>query len=163
MVRAFKTATALCLIVVLIVEISVAAQSHPNLSGVWRLDPSESRMIGGPLGEITWKINHHESNIAVTINVNSPQGSHEFAFTCTMDGKECVNKLLNEVRRSTATWEDNVLVMNTKAETPDGGFEAMDRIRVSDNGQTLVFERTVKDTRGERVVKQVFRKVQEKR
>lgn len=163
MVRALRIATAWFLIVGQIVEVSVAAQSHPNLSGVWRLDPSESRMIGGPLGEITWQINHYESNIAVTINVSSPQDSHEFAFTCTTDGKQCVNKLLNEVRRSTATWEGNVLVMKTKAETPDGGFEAVDRISAADNGQTLVFERTVKDARGERAIKQVFRKLQKKR
>jgi hypothetical protein len=146
------------------------AQERPNFTGVWRLDPAASRMIGaggrvgpGPnVRQISWIIDHRDPRIAVTVNVRDLDASREFSFTCTTDGKECVNELrdLNEVRRITAVWVGDTLQMSTKAQTPHGDFDAIDRLRMADDGQTLVFDRTIRDRSGERIVKQVFRKQQ---
>jgi hypothetical protein len=146
--------------------ISASAQGRPDLSGVWRLDHAESRMIGGggPASErpqITWIVNHREPDISVVVNVRDAQGSHEFAFRCTIDGRECVNELpaLREVRRITNVWEGEVLVMTQRATTPHGGFDAKDRLYLAEGGERLVFERIVTDATGERHVRQVFRKM----
>jgi hypothetical protein len=146
------------------------AQERPDFTGVWRLDPAASRMIGaggrvgpGPdVRRISWVIDHRDPRIAVTVNVRDPGASREFSFACTTDGKECVNELrdLNEVRRTTAVWVGDTLQMRTNAQTPHGDFEAVDRLRIADDGQTLIFDRTVRDRSGERIVKQVFRKQQ---
>lgn len=150
-----------------------AAQPRPDFSGVWKLDPARSRLIGGAARDSaaapaenwswTWRIDHREPTISVAVNITNPRGTRDFSFTCTTDGKECVNDLpsLNEVRRSTASWDGNVLVMKTKAETNHGAFEAADRISTSDNGRTLLFERVVTDARGQRTSTQVFRKVED--
>jgi hypothetical protein len=145
---------------------SASAQGRPDLSGVWRLDHAESRMIGGggPASErpqITWIVNHREPDISVVVNVSDAQGSHEFAFRCTIDGRECVNELpaLREVRRITNVWEGEVLVMTQRATTPHGGFDAKDRLYLAEGGERLVFERIVTDATGERHVRQVFRKM----
>jgi hypothetical protein len=143
----------------------LAAQRRPDLSGVWRLDPGESRMIGGGAAadtpQITWLVNHREPDVSVVVNVRDAHGSHEYAFRCTTDGRECVNELpsLKEVRRMSAVWEGDVLVMSQQASTPHGGFQARDRLSLSDAGQRLVFERIVTNERGERPVRQVFRKL----
>lgn len=140
----------------------VSAQTRPDFSGVWRLDAARSRMIGAgeapsPAHQITWLVDHRDPDIAVVVNVRDEQGFHEFSFRCTTDGRECVNELphLGEVRRLSAVWEADVLVMSQRASTPHGGFTAVDRLSLSDSGQ-LVFERTVTNARGERPVRQVF-------
>lgn len=46
----------------------VGAQSRPDFSGAWRLDPAESRVIGGggPPGEyqLTWLVNYRDPEIS---------------------------------------------------------------------------------------------------
>lgn len=144
----------------------VSAQDQPDFSGVWRHVPDESQMIGGgaaPSSEhqMTWLVNHRDPAISVVVNVRDAQGSHEFSFNCTTDGRECVNELpqLSEVRRMSAVWDGAVLVMSQRASTPHGDFTARDRLSMTDSGQRLVFERTVINERGERAVRQVFRKL----
>lgn len=139
---------------------------RPDFSGVWRLVPEESQMIGGgspPSSEhhITWLIDHRDPEITVVVNVRDPQGSREYAFRCTTNGSECVNELesLREVRRMTAIWEGSVLVMSQRATTPQGDFDARDRLSLFDSGERLIFERVVTNERGDRRVRQVFRKL----
>ena len=142
---------------------SAAAQARPDFSGVWRLEAAESRMIGrdsaGGEHRLTWLVNHRDPEISVVVNLRDEHGSHEYAFRCTTDGRECVNELpeLREVRRMTAVWEGSVLVMTQRATTPHGDFTARDRLSLS--GEQLIFERTVTNARGERAVRQVFRKL----
>jgi hypothetical protein len=150
----------------LVTTASLGAQARPDFSGVWRLIPAESRMIGGggppdDQYQLTWLVNHREPEIAVGVNVRNAQGSAEFSFRCTTDGKECVNELaaLGEVRRMTAAWEGDVLTMSQRASTPGGGFDATDRISLADAGERLVFERTVTNEQGSRPVRMVFRKL----
>jgi hypothetical protein len=59
----------------------------------------------------------------------------------------------------TATWGGEVLVMTQRATGPRGGFEATDRVSLTDSGERLVFERIVTNDAGERPVRQVFRKL----
>lgn len=150
---------------VLVAAAPLSAQSRPDFSGAWRLEPGESRMIGGggaPSDEhqLTWLVDHRDPQISVVVNVRDSQGSHEFSFRCTTDGQECVNELpsLREVRRMTATWDGEVLVMSQRATTPHGDFEARDRLSLIDSGERLVFERVVTNEQGDRSVRQVFRK-----
>ncbi|HKP15147.1 MAG TPA: hypothetical protein VJT85_03755 [Gemmatimonadaceae bacterium] len=146
------------------------AQARPDFSGTWALDASESRMIGpggqsGPaqLGErrIAWRVDHRDPDIAVTITVHDPDRPHEFSFRCTTDGRTCVNELpeLREVREMSARWSGAVLLMTQHARTPHGPFDAEDRLSLSDSGRTLVFDRIVRDERGQRSVRQLFRRV----
>ncbi len=144
----------------------LGAQARPDFSGIWRLDAAESRMIGAGSGaaddyQLTWTVDHRDPEISVVVNVRNPGGSYEYSFRCTTDGRECVNRLasLGEVRRMTAVWEGDVLVMSQRASTPHGGFEARDRLSLSDAGERLVFERIVTNQRGDLTVRQVFRKV----
>lgn len=149
---------------------AAAAQQRPNLSGIWRLDPAASRMIG-PDGaaapanlrarQITWLVDHQEPDIVVVATVRDATGSHEFSFRCAINGAVCANQLpaLSELRRTTAAWDGAVLVMTHTAETPQGAFTTRDRAFLADSGQTLVFEHVVPNAQGDRPVRQVFRKL----
>ena len=150
---------------------ALVAQVRPDFSGTWTLSAPESRMIGpggvsGPaqLGErrIAWRVEHRDPDIAVTITVHDPDRPHEFSFRCTTDGRTCVNELpeLREVREMSARWSGTVLLMTQHARTPHGSFDADDRLSLADSGRTLVFERIVHDERGQRSVRQVFRRVE---
>lgn len=139
------------------------AQSRPDFSGVWRLEDAESRMIGGGGAggehQLTWLVDHRDPEISIVVSLRDEHGSHEYAFRCTTDGRECVNELaeLGEVRRMRAVWEDSALVMTQTATTPHGDFSARDRLSLADG--RLVFDRVVTNERGDRTVRQVFRKL----
>lgn len=141
-----------------------AAQSRPDFSGVWRLDATQSRMIGGTEAgsenSLTWLVDHRDPRISVVVNLRDERGSHEWSFRCTTDGTECVNELadLGETRRTRAVWEeDSVLVMTQTATTPHGEFSTTDRVWLS--GGRLIFDRIISNERGDRSVRQVFRKL----
>jgi hypothetical protein len=151
---------------VALTAVPLAAQERPDFSGVWRQIPAESRTIGGggpPSDDhqVTWLVDHRDPDISVVVNVRDPEGLRKYSFRCTTDGRECVNELpaLKEVRRMTAVWKGHVLVMSQHASTPHGDFEARDRLMLQDSGERLVFERVVINERGERTVRQVFRKL----
>ncbi len=144
----------------------LAAQVRPDFSGVWRLDAVESQRIGdgadsANVNVVTWLIDHRDPEINVVVDVRDSEGSHEFSFRCTTNGQECVNELpsLRELRRMSAVWKDDVLVMSQRASTPHGDFEARDRLTMADAGQQLIFERIVTNELGDRSVRQVFRKL----
>jgi hypothetical protein len=143
----------------------VAGQTRPDFSGIWRLDPEQSQLIGGSdrTGEhqLTWLVDHREPVISVVVNLRDGHGSHEYRFRCSIGGTECVNELpeLGEVRRMTAAWEGNVLRMEQRATTPHGNFTARDRLSLSGTGDQFVFDRIVTNQAGERRVRQVFRKL----
>jgi hypothetical protein len=150
----------------LIAAAPLHAQGRPDFSGIWRLVAEESEMIAGggtPSAEhqTTWLIDHRDPEITVVVNVTDPQGSREYLFRCTTDGNECGNELasLQEVRRLIAAWDGLVLVMSQRATTPYDDFEAQDRLFLSDSGERLVVERIVTSERGDRPVRQVFRKL----
>lgn len=145
---------------------SLSAQSPPDLSGVWRLEPERSRLVGGggaPSEEhqVTWLIDHRDPEIAVIVNVRDAGESHEFSFACTTDGRECVNELplLDQVRRMSSMWEGNVLVTSQRVSSPLGDFITLDRVSLSASGDELVMARVVTNEAGERRVRQVFRKL----
>lgn len=144
----------------------LAAQSRPDFSGIWRLDPAQSRMIGAGHDaaadhQLTWLVNHQDPAISVVVNVRDARGSAEYSFRCTTDGQECVNELptLQEVRYMTAQWKGDVLRMSQRATTRTGSFTADDRLSLSADGEQLVFERVVSNAQGDRHVRQVFRKL----
>lgn len=152
----------LSLLILFVFSTLALAQIHPDFSGVWLLDPAASELIGGAVGEIRWTVNHNEPEISVKVEVASAEDTRHFAFSCTTDGDECKNILpsLGEVRHTTATWEQDILVMKTNVKSRDGEFHASDHMYLSDDGTKLLFERITRDERGERISKQVFDKLQ---
>jgi hypothetical protein len=89
-------------------------------------------------------IEHKDPNIKVTQTVRGeavPGGEASIERHYTTDGKESVNRLGPQDAKSTAKWDGNKVVIETKLETPDGTVEIKDSWELTEGGKQLVVSR----------------------
>src|SRR5713226_6378521 len=94
---------------------SLVAQSKPNFSGTWKLNVAKSDFGPLPAPESrTDVIEHSDPNLKDVVSAQGAQGKQDFTANYTTDGKEVTNKMGPREVKSTASWEGNNLVVNSK-------------------------------------------------
>jgi len=92
------------------------AQNKPDLNGVWKMDPAKSDFGGGPVSESRLdKIALDGMNLKDTLTQKlqrGPESTYDMIYT--LDGKECMNHVRNNTVKSTAHWEADELVIDSK-------------------------------------------------
>jgi hypothetical protein len=90
----------------------VSAQNGTiNFSGNWALNESKSKLGDGPfkMAASTLTVKQEKNNLSIERVMSGPDGQ-EMKMTAkyTMDGKECVNSGMMEMKtKSTVTWSDD--------------------------------------------------------
>jgi len=122
---------------VLITSGTTIAQTKPDFSGTWALDPDSG--IGPP--QLTQDAN------TLTVATSFDKGGLVLTTTYNLDGSESVNRAFGgPAIVSRATWEGNRLVIVTPRNV--GGKEVEQRDALAMAGGDLVFETTRFDLQG---------------
>jgi hypothetical protein len=166
-----KTAGFSLVSIFLLLNLLMAQDSKPNLSGTWTLDREKSELgqRGGGRGEGgqgrgqgmfgNLVIEHSGAALTVKRKVNFQGEERTMEAKYTTDGKENVNEGFrgNQVKSKTY-WEGAKLVTESKMETPNGTRETKEIRSLSADGKTMTVETTVKGGFGEGTRKLVYNK-----
>jgi hypothetical protein len=95
--------------------VSVFAQQKTDYSGTWKLNVAKSDfgVLPGPSSR-TDVITHKEPSITNHVTAEGEQGKLDYTVSYSTDGKEVTNTVAERVSKSTAKWDGNNLVVNTK-------------------------------------------------
>src|SRR5690348_17058532 len=95
---------------------SMQAQTKANLNGTWKMDPARSDFGSGPVSESRLdRINIDGNVLKDTISQKlrrGPENTYDMVYT--LDGKECKNHVRGNLVESTAQWEGDELVVDSK-------------------------------------------------
>lgn len=143
----------------LLVVGAAAANAKPNFTGEWKLNASKSEFgpMPAPASRVD-KIKHADPDLAVSTTASGPQGEATFDLKYTTDGKECTNELRGNPTKSTAAWDGDALVINTKANFQGNDITLTDKWTLSEDGKTLTVARHIKAPQGEFDQKTVLEK-----
>jgi hypothetical protein len=142
-----------------ILAASAAFAAAPDLSGNWKLSASKSDFgqFPGPSG-MTQKITHSEPSLKVEGKMSSDMGDMEYTANYTTDGKESTNQAFGGEIKSTAKWDGETLLMETKGSFGDTPFTMKDKLNLSEGGKVLTILRHFSSSMGEADQKLVFEK-----
>ncbi len=143
----------------------VFAQSKPDFSGTWTLDPAKSEMGqgmgggggmgGGMMGPMTVTI----KQTANELTIERKMGDQARTMTYKLDGTESVNEGMRGQVKSTAKWDGSNLVIKTTSQNQQGGTMESTEVRsLSADGKTMTVDSTRQTPRGEIKQKMVFNK-----
>lgn len=146
MQRAIRT---ILVLGVLLTGASVASAAHPNFSGEWTLNATQSNF--GPMPApttLTQTITHDDPSLKV---VSAQTGVFDFNadFSYTTDGKECPNQLNDFKVTSVVTWDGDTLLFNSKMDFQGNAMTSSDKWTLSPDGKTLTIARHFSGPMGE--------------
>jgi hypothetical protein len=117
-------------------------QTKPNLNGVWKMDPARSDFGAGPVSESRLdRISLDGVNLKDTITQKLRRADEStYDMIYTIDGKECTNHVRGNLVKSTAQWEGNDLVIDSKV-FAFRQAAIQDRWSLSADGKTITLRR----------------------
>ena len=133
---------------------------RPNYSGVWKLNPAKSDfgVLPGPDSQ-TSTIEHSDPALKVAVvQESAAQGKQEFQLNLTTDGKEATNHAGGAEVKSTAGWEGNNLIVNSKLTIQDNEVTLKSVYSLSPDGKTMTVNTHLASAMGETDQKMVFEK-----
>jgi hypothetical protein len=132
----------------------------PDISGNWKLNPAKSEFGQFPApGSMTQKVTSADGKITVDMKMAGEQGEFATNSTYTTDSKESTNAGFGGGEtKSTAKWDGDALVIDTKGAFGDNAFTMKDKWTVSADGKVLTIARHFSSGMGEMDQKMVFDK-----
>jgi hypothetical protein len=122
----------------MVLSMAGAAHAKPNFTGDWKLIVDKSDF--GPMpppASATAKVAHAEPEVKMTVKQVGDQGEMEYSSTYSTDGKETSNTFGPMETKSTAAWEGEVLVVNTKLDVNGSEVKLIQKWTLSEDGKTL--------------------------
>ena len=139
--------------------VSVFAQGKTDYSGTWKLDVAKSDfgMLPGPTSR-TDVITHKDPTLTNHVTTEGDQGKLDYTVSYSTDGKEATNTVGERVSKSTAKWDGNNIVINTKLKFGDADVEIVSTWVLAADGKTLTVSAHITSTMGETDQKLVYEK-----
>ncbi len=136
------------------------ALAKSDYSGTWKLNTGKSDF--GPMpppDSVTEKITHQDPDLKANVaSTGGPMGDMTYDVTYNTEGKETTNSLGGNDFKSTAKWEGDDLVIDTKGKFNDADVTSKDHWTLSGDGKILTVSRHFSSAMGEADMKMVFEK-----
>jgi hypothetical protein len=109
------------------------AQTKPNFTGAWKMNPQKSKFSGGGPDGILIKISHKEPEFIEDWSISTPDGERSFQAKYTIGGKETEQQVMGRTAQTLAKWAGDSLIIEWKS--GDGSFNR--KITLSADGKTM--------------------------
>ena len=140
--------------------VAIQAQAKTDFSGTWKLNTSKTDF--GPMpppDSVTEKIAHQDPDIkANVVSAGGPMGDMTYDVAYNTEGKETTNSVGGNDFKSTAKWDGDELVVDTKGSFGGTDFTSKDRWNLSTDGKVLTVTRHLTSSMGEADMKMIFDK-----
>ncbi len=137
----------------------VQAQAKTNFSGNWKLNSSRSDFGAMPAPDSrTDTITHQDPDLKDAFTQIGQMGEVTAEVKYSTDGKETSNTVRGNPIKSTAKWDGEELVVDSKASFNGSDVSMKDRWSLSADGKTLTIQRHVVSPMGEMDQKVVLEK-----
>ena len=135
------------------------AVAKPNFSGWWTLNVSRSEFgtVPKPTSHVE-QVTHNEPSLKVRTTQVGEMGEFTTDYSYTTDGTECLNKFRGIDRRSTARWDGDSLVIESRMDIEGNPLTVTERWTLSQDGKILSIHRHIKGPEGETDVKTILEK-----
>ena len=124
---------------------SVAADK-PNLTGAWKLNPAKSDLGSNAIKSRVDNIEHQEPQLKITTTQDDENGKNTVVREYITDGRQMTHTILGGERRSSAHWDGNVLVIETKVTA--GDYTIRDRWVLADDHRSIRIDREFSNDQG---------------
>lgn len=128
--------------------------SHPNFTGVWKLDPHRSSLSTQSPDSITLYIHQNDPDFHIRTTEVRHGKSTAWSAHGRTDGKSLATKNREGVRVTHMYWQGSDLVLEVKHDDKRGEKDAVYRYSLSDGGRTL----TAREIRNDQDNRWVFTK-----
>jgi hypothetical protein len=133
-----------------LIVLALPALAKPNFSGDWKVNVSKSDFGQMPApSSMTGKITHQDPSLKVAIKQSGERGDFEYEMSYSTDGKETTNEIRDNTMKSTAKWDGDVLVIDTKGSFGGNDVTIQDKMSLSADGKTLTLKRHFSSSMGE--------------
>ena len=142
--------TLLALCVVVFAAGAQASAPSRDFSGEWTISLEKSRLelkAFSALTEATVRIDHCDPDFTLHRRFVVSGTESTLTVTFTTDGKETVTREGDQIHRSTAAWDNEVLVFVTRIEAPQGVATNTVRYRLLEGGRVLEADEVFKGPR----------------
>jgi len=130
----YRISAALMIAVIVCLVASItSAQTKPDFSGTWKMNPQKSKFAAGGPDAILIKIDHKEPSLAEDLSLSTPDGERSFQAKYSTDGKETEQNVMGRTAKTSAKWVGDSLVIEFKA--TEGFFNR--KITLSADGKTM--------------------------
>jgi len=148
------------LVTLALIATSLGFAATPDFSGNWKLNTSKSSFGQFPApSSMTQKVTQADPKVTVETKMSSDMGPAEFTNNYTTDGKETSNPGFGGAEtKSTAKWDGETLLIDTKGSFGDNAFTMKDKLTLSEGGKVLTILRHFSSGMGEMDQKMVFEK-----
>lgn len=139
--------TLVALFALLLVSLPVCAQqgTHPNFTGIWKLDPNRSTLDGQRPENVTLYIHQNDPDFHLRRTEVVHGKSSAWSVHGRTDGKTMEKKSREGIQRAQMYWQGSQLVLELKRDGKNGESRKTVRYSMADDGHTLIAQEKEND------------------
>ncbi len=135
-----------CIAASLLCFAAAVAADKPNLAGTWKMNPAKSDLGSNAINGRVDTIEHKEPQLKITTTQDDENGKNTVVREYVTDGRQMTHTILGGERKSSARWDGNVLVIETKV--TNGGYTIRDRWTLADDHKSIRIDREFSNDQG---------------
>jgi hypothetical protein len=142
-----------------VASMAMPAAAKPDFSGTWKLVADKSDFGPMPPPEkYEQVVAHKDPELKLSVAQVGQQGELKSDMSYNTEGKETTNEIRGNAVKSTAKWDGDALVIESKLDLQGNELKLSDKWVLSEDGKTLTMNRKINAPQGEFEMKMVLAK-----